>query len=594
MKLSSQRPLPNLSLNQPQYQSKLSAGIAHGCLFSLVFIQLLPNIIWLINCQDFGESFGRGIAPCLIFLFFIFSLFRKPWAPAIILGLLAAPALAEAWYIAYFGNPSSEHLLGILFDSDKAEISSYLAGIQLKLLVAVIAPLPPTCYAALYYFRHPSFLNGNQRRTLLYISMLGGLAMNLEVIIHSLNKEDAPATGLISSEATNPAYLLDAFSQSWPLGLPARFWNYWQDRRWQKEALAAKADFRFGAQRISATNAPIIVLVIGETSRPDHWQLFGYSRETTPRLKARHDLLAFNNVTTPWAWTRMSVPLILTQKPPETFSAVFSEPSFISAFNEAGFNTYWLSTQNVSGLHENTTSSYAHEAINKRFINPSSYKDMGALDTSLLPILEEALSTQEAQGKLLVLHTLGSHFNYTNRYPGEFRKFLPDRPLEGSLSLHMPEQQEMLVNSYDNSILMTDYLLSETIRILEKTQQPAALVYLSDHGENLRDEGCQITGHGQETEHDFRIPLLFWASKEYIAAYPEKISAAKRKSASLLQSTMIFPSILDLADITLARKTIECSIFSNCTSKKKRWVFAGGGLDFDTAKRSQQCKKLSR
>ena len=45
-----------------------------------------------------------------------------------------------------------------------------------------------------------------------------------------------------------------------------------------------------------------------------------------------------------------------------------------------------------------------------------------------------------------------------------------------------------LINAYDNSIRYVDAVLDSVASVLESTGRPAAMLYLSDHGEDIFDD----------------------------------------------------------------------------------------------------------
>jgi glucan phosphoethanolaminetransferase (alkaline phosphatase superfamily) len=579
--------------------------LAKLCFWALLAIQLTPNLLYVFSSENHVTAILESLLPALVGIGLITSLFARLWFSALILSLLALPAVFESWYVINFGKTSDAHLLEIILESDIAETKAYLSGLWLPITLSTIFTVT-ICVLAIITLRNSGLKWSWQakhhalwqsRSNVFLFSIAGLMLLNAGLLIPQPPSE-IPPTEYDDLLQDSIADTLSTYASSWPTGLPVRVLSVWRDEATLHHARSRLKDFRFNAVPHKSTTdqeRPLIVLVIGETSRPDRWQLYGYERETTPHLANMDNLIPFKNAITPWAWTRMSVPIMLSRKPPQLRSPVFNERSFISAFNEAGFKSYWLSNQNVLGLHESPTSIYAHEAKIVRFFNPASYKEAGTNDDILLsPLANIAKVEANSTGTLVVLHTLGSHFNYNHRYPESFQKFIPDRPKMGVLSLHDKQQKIALDNAYDNSILFTDHVLNEAITILKNSGRPAALIYVSDHGENLFDTGCKLSGHGQETERDFRVPMLFWWSPEFAQQHPEKIMAATKNASKPVSTESIFHSILDLATITMPDSDESRSIFSENYSTKSRWVYAGGGMDFDKAQKDATCQKLHK
>ncbi len=294
----------------------------------------------------------------------------------------------------------------------------------------------------------------------------------------------------------------------------------------------------------------VFVLVIGETLRPDRLQLNGYNRATTPRLAGTKNVISFTDMVSPWAWTRMSVPVILSRKNATDQRYFPTETSLVAAFKEAGFSTTWLSTQSPLGVHDSSIALHASEAEQVQYLNPVGYKKEGFYDDILLPAFERVLQQNEAK-QLIVLHTLGSHFSYADRYPDAFDLFTPSGKVE-LISMHDQKSKTLLNNAYDNSVAYTDFFLFNLIKQLEQTQSISSLFYVSDHGENIFDGQCGKSGHGHNTERDYRVASILWTSDTYNLQYPQKKALAEQRREQPLMTSSVFHSLLDLADIRLS------------------------------------------
>lgn len=568
-----------------------------SCLF-LVLVALSPNLAWLIVAAVDSRPLIEGLLPAILGLSLL--VFASPWIwhATLILALLALPALAETWYVISFGKPTDSSLFGVLSESNSAELFGFVSGLWGYFLVAIfliiIIAAPVTRLLHRVHARWPT-----RSRWLIVSGSLIGLFL-VNSILWLPDPSQAQISGIedVSSDKNFLQFSLQehlsAYSSSWPTGLPVRVLSFLKDRNRLSQARSEIDGFRFDAEiRPNHANdsKKIILLVIGESSRPDRWQLFGYNRETTPQLSMTKNIIIFPDAISPWAWTRMSVPLIITRKPATDKSTFFPEKSFISAFNEAGFETDWFSNHNFLGMHESPTSVYAQDADSVTFLNPASYKDSGSYDDVLIPELARVIQAGKTR-KLIVLHMLGSHFNYAHRYPENFNRFTPSHPETGELSLHDKLQVEMLSNAYDNSILFTDYVLSEIIRLLAHTDQPSALIYVADHGENLFSDQCDLSGHGLETAFDFRVPMFFWWSESFGMQHPEVISQARINSQKPVSTEAIFHSIIDLAGISFTDEDLSRSVFSEHYFSRPRWVYASGGINFETAAVNQACKLI--
>lgn len=297
--------------------------------------------------------------------------------------------------------------------------------------------------------------------------------------------------------------------------------------------------FTFGAKRHHTPSAKeIYVLVIGEASRAASWQLYGYHRETNPRLSKRNDITIFSDVVTQSNTTHKSVPMILSSVHTSQHRELYRRKGLPALFNEAGFTTYFLSCQSPQGAMIDHLASDAHHII---------YMDAPRLDMQLVNTMRLALAKENSPKLLFILHCYGSHFSYHQRYPQEFAHFTPD----DDVAIHR-KNREMICNAYDNSIRYTDYLLSEVISTLESQDDAiTAMLYCADHGEDLFDGGRNRFLHASPTAtcYQLHVASLAWFSTRYRNHYPEKTNAAELNSTAPATTYSVFHTMADMADI---------------------------------------------
>lgn len=243
------------------------------------------------------------------------------------------------------------------------------------------------------------------------------------------------------------------------------------------------------------------------------------------------------------------------------------------------------------GFHESPVALYASEANDVRYINPAGYRSPGAYDAALLAPLDEALARADRK-KFIVLHTMGSHFNYAHRVPSEFEFFQPSSRDRRGVDLHDSAQREQLNNSYDNSIRYTDHVLAEIIQRLTATGKVASLLYVADHGENIFDGDCDKSGHGHNTERDYRIAALWWSSAAFAERYPEKVKAITARRNAPWMTENVFSTLLDAGGIDIPGQPGDArSLLSPAFTPQPRWIQSGG--HFDTATREGVCGFLT-
>jgi glucan phosphoethanolaminetransferase (alkaline phosphatase superfamily) len=385
----------------------------------------------------------------------------------------------------------------------------------------------------------------------------------------------------------------DDYASSWPFGLAARGFDFYKERRYLADLGQRSSSFTFKAHQPEKNDKPeIVIMVIGESSRYDRWGINGYQRDTNPLLKQEANLVTLPDVITAVSATRLSVPVIVSRKPAtQSLKDGFSEKSFLTAYKEAGFKTWWLSNQISFGQFDTPVSVFAKEADVIQFMNLGGFTNNSNFDQILLEPLRRAIADPSPK-KLIVLHTLGNHWNYSQRYPKEFDKWQPsllgvDKPVYTDTRI-----KPQLNNSYDNSILYTDWFLSQVIGQLKGTQQLTSMLYVADHGQTLYDGSCNLAFHGHNTQYEFHVPALVWYSDEYKDRYPEKVRQLIRHRKARLATENIFHTLLDLGDIDYDDERLEWSFINKQFKQHKRYVDSYGWSNYDNASFKGDCREV--
>ena len=321
------------------------------------------------------------------------------------------------------------------------------------------------------------------------------------------------------------------------------------------------AGFRFDAvsERPDSLRETYVV-VIGETSRADNWQLLGYDRPTTPQLVGLKNLTGFGRALSQSNTTHKSVPMLMSHLDARSFGdSIYYSKSMLSAFREAGYRTYFFSNQ---ARNHSFIDFFGEEADSAVFIRD--FKPEGqpvSYDTDLLRYLDEALKNP-APKKLIVLHTYGSHFNYFDRYPQTAAPFQPDKPVVAA-----PSHRETLVNAYDNTVHFTAEMLRQTIdRLQADSLTAAALLYTSDHGEDIFDDARGLFLHASPipSYYQIHVPLVAWVNDSYARLNPEALPALEENSGKLVAtSRSLFHSLMDAAAVRSPYVDASASVFNS-------------------------------
>ena len=299
------------------------------------------------------------------------------------------------------------------------------------------------------------------------------------------------------------------------------------------------------------TDSLTVVLVLGESLRADHLQLNGYHRNTTPLLAKDSNVISFPNIYTNPYYTHTSIPHLLTRADSISPDRAYTEESFISLFKQAGYKTYWIANQESVSTYVY----FMNECDTLIYVNggKSLYIFDKWLDSDLLPDYKESLNDPSSK-KLLILHTIGSHWWYNSHYPDSFETF---KPTIKSRIVKSNTQEEM-INSYDNTILYTDFVIHRFID--ELREQNAILFFISDHGESLGENGYYLHG---EDRPELHYPACFiWYSTAYENMFPQHIQSLKKNRNNRYLTDFLFHTILDAADIETQYKDKRLSIIN--------------------------------
>ena len=546
---------------------------------------------------------------------------------ALLPAFLALPT--ELYLLTYYGQGISTHHLGIIAETSPSEASEFL-GSQAWLLGAALAAVLAWWGSTWVVAWRTRDLDWEDRSRWVVLAVLGtGLAVLVysykygvapprpaapsipaaaaaptNVGVHLVKATPSSAPQALPSAAPAPAlpplpdwarlpFDLRAVAQSWPFGLAARGVDFYRERVHLAELKERSAAFRFGARQDGNAQAPqVVVMVLGESSRFDRWSLNGYGRDTNPLLSKEGNLVPLADVITPVSATRLSVPVIISRKPAmQSLKDGFYEKSFLSAFKEAGFKTFWLSNQVSFGKFDTPVSVFAKEADEVEFLNLGGFTDNASYDAVLLDPLRRAVA-DPAQKVLVVLHTLGSHWNYAHRYPKAFDRWQPslqgmDKPDVTDSSL-----QPKMSNSYDSAILYTDWFLSNVIGVLKESGLPASLLYVADHGQTIYDKSCKIAFHGHNTQYEFHVPAFVWYSDSYAERFPAKVDQLRRHRKAKLSTENMFHTVLDMADIRYPDEHLERSFVNAAFKRHKRYVDSYGWTDYDNATMKGDCREV--
>jgi heptose-I-phosphate ethanolaminephosphotransferase len=480
---------------------------------------------------------------------FAHSLSRRPFHLHLALVPLYVTTSADLFLLAVFGARLSSGYLGIAF-GNRSDTGDFLAifwrPIALICIVFLIVYI-----AGLHGIRGVRKPRSPRLAGLAALGLIGSYGF----LFHHFNLwPSEPTTSVLLDIAANET--------SAPLGAVFQTALAVRLKLANGDLVAKRAKFTFEASKRPSETEEVYVWVIGESSRPQNWSLFGYPRDTTPRIDATSGILRFPNMMTTAPETRLAVPSMMSLRPISEWSSIQAEKSIVAAFREAGFKTYWLSTQDVDGW-SGVIPEMANEAAMVRYFADS-------FDGAMLDQFRKILQSDPPGHRKLfiVLHTKGSHFDYQRRYPPDFSKF----------SNTHASRRATLVNAYDNSVYYTDWFLAQVISALSEQGTPSALMYASDHGENLLDDQRQFLGHVRGTRYDLSAAAFIWLSAPLRSIRADVLPNIERNATKPLSLSNLSHSMLDLAGIETPFLDSSMSLLSDRFEQHPRFFMMGGAV----------------
>ena len=332
---------------------------------------------------------------------------------------------------------------------------------------------------------------------------------------------------------------------------------------------------------------PDIVLVIGESYNKHHSQLYGYDKPTTPRQLAMAEegsLVPFSDVVSSWNLTSFVFKHMLSLWAVGDSGAWCDKPLFPEVFRRAGYHVTFLTNQFLPHAKEAVYDFsggffLADSALSRRFFderNTTLYR----YDDGLLKELQQ----RDGKGRLTILHLMGSHVDYSARYPKAFRQFTPQQYDRPKLT---PKQLQTLAH-YDNSLLYNDSILKAVTSHF--ADRDAVVIYVPDHGEEAFDSEPYTSGRLHNADIDYRlarnemeIPFWIWGSPLYRENHPYGWLAIQAAKDRPLMIDALPHLLLYLGGISTPLYRPELNIISPDYNTRRPRILKGT-TDYDQVK----------
>ncbi|WP_145931518.1 phosphoethanolamine transferase EptA [Yersinia bercovieri] len=534
-----------------------SLGFILSCalFFTLCHNALFISKAWSLIRFDSSESyFFAATIPLVIFcaLNIIFSLLAVPLLrkPLIILFLLGGAA--ANYFMFSYGAVIDANMMQNAFETNAQEATAlFTPRMALWLLVLGITPAIIICFVRIQATRPWWYMLGLRVANIL-------LSAVIIMLVATLFYKDYASLIRNNKSIVKMLTPSNFVSGSFQFARHKYFASNMSLVRIGEDA--HKGPVISGQQKRT-----LVILVVGETARAENFSLGGYGRATNPRLQ-KQDVTYFKNASSCGTETAISVPCMFSNMPRKNYDATLAshQEGLMDILARAGLNVLWRENDGgCKGACDRTP----HQDVTQLQLTTDCENGV-CLDNALLYKLDNYINGLQGDG-VIVLHQMGSHGPaYYRRSTPEFRQFAPTCD---SNQIQDCTAQE-LVNTYDNSILYTDAMLDNTIKLLQ--QQSArfntALVYLSDHGESLGENGMYLHGTpymfapGQQTH----IPFLMWLSPEYTKSYGiDRQCLAKSAQHDEISQDNLFHTLLGMMNIQTNEYQSGMDLLEKCRTQ---------------------------
>lgn len=503
----------------------------------LIYFWYFSSVLQIIILAS-GYSGTNGLRDSLLYSsLWLIPVLLFPGKTRLIAGIIgvvlwAVSICALAYYVIY-GQEFSQSVLFVMFESNAGEAGEYFSQyFSMKLLLILLAY---TAGAILLWTRlRPVTLSAPWRYGISALVLVGLIVYPLACDLLIKHRTPAKAVSSLTSrmEPAAPWQMIIGYTQ---YRTQLNSLQGILDKNRELPPLANLKD--------SSGDAPrTLVLVIGESTQRGRMSLYGYSRDTTPELKALRDsdpnLTVFNNVVTSRPYTIEILQQALTFANEQHPDLYLTKPSLMNMMKQAGYKTFWITNQQTMTGRNTMLTVFSKQTDVQHYMNQQRTQSAREYDTNVLAPFKAVLA-DPAPKKFIIVHLLGTHLKYKFRYPENWGKF--DGQKDG-VPPGLSEEQREAYNDYDNANLFNDHVVATLFRDFKATDPNGFMLYFSDHGEEVYDtppHNIQGRNEAQPTRHMYTIPFIVWTSPAWQAAHPRDLRPdvdRKYSSAELIHT----------------------------------------------------------
>lgn len=542
------------TLSRPQWTS-----IGYVLFFS-AFVTLVQNIAYYrqtLHLIDFSQRATLPFflsMPLVIFavLNIIFTLFALPYLRQLAIAALLIAGASVQYFMLNYSIIIDRTMIQNLMETNVSESVDLLTP-QLALWVLLLGVLP-AAFALWVKIKPTAFtvISVGQRFLIIALSLLTIL------LVAALFYKD------YASLMRNNKELVKSIT---PSNVIAANLSYFKHQALSKAPLVQIGlDAHQGPRPVNANGKKnLIILVVGETARAENFSLGGYSKETNPQLK-KANVVYFPNTQSCGTSTGVSVPCMFSNMPRTQYDAALAshQEGLLDIVQRAGINVLW---QENDGGCKGVCDRVPNTDIPK-IAAPGLCSGGECDDEALFTGVEDHINQLNGDA-IIVLHMIGSHGPaYYKRYPDAFKQFTPTCDTNQIQNC----SRDALTNTYDNTILYLDNTLNKAIDLLKNHQDKfnTALVYLSDHGESLGEEGVYLHSmpYAVAPSQQTHVPMLMWLSHSYEQQFAVQETCLRQRAQTQSYSQdNLFHTILGMLNVTTSEYQPELDILKGCRDR---------------------------
>jgi len=523
-----------------------------GCaLFFTVLNALFIQRSWeIIAPAHLHDVLFAASVPLVLFCgwVIVFSLLNIPFIRKPLMILLTLGCAGATYFMYTYGAVIDQNMMVNVFETNSQEATALVTP-QMLLWIAAIGLIPSI---VLMFVRIRS---GKWWYTLLMrVAAILGALMVIILVASVFYKDYASLFRNNKSivKMVTPANYVSAIAK-------------YSKNRWfagDQTLVRIGQDAQKGPVILAQKKKTVLVLVVGEASRAENYSLNGYARDTNPQLK-KQNMINFPQASSCGTETAVSLPCMFSNMPRKSYDADLArhQEGLLDVLAHAGVNLLWREND---GCCKGACDRIPHTDMTQWKLDEFC-KDKSCIDDVNLHRLDNVLDGLK-QDSVLVIHLMGSHGPaYYQRYPKEYRQFTPTCDTNQIQDC----DHQALMNTYDNTILYTDSVVSKTIDALKarQTTMNTALIYLSDHGESLGENGLYLHGTpyliapAQQTH----IPFMFWLSPDYVNSYSINEPCLRDQAAkTAVSQDNLFSTVLGMMNVKSAVYQPQMDIINTC------------------------------